>query len=275
MSAKFDTLSYQVNDGVAWITIDREPARNAINSVMGRELPMIWEQFKADATAHVGIVTGRGTKAFCTGADLTDLPIPKNHSESLQSIRWSSRHNEVWKPVIAAVNGMVIGGGLHFVADADIVLAADSATLFDTHVAVGLVAGLEPVSLCRRMPLGAVLKMALVGGVERMSAAEALRLGMVDEVLPADRLLDRAFALAKIIGRHSPAALARTKQAIWQAQEMSLHAGLENAYQLIVEQGKHPDFKEGGRAFLERRAPRWQSYSALDPAPYGEKFEKP
>jgi E-phenylitaconyl-CoA hydratase len=261
---QFQTLSYEVNDGIALIVIDREAARNAINSVMGRELPLLWGRFKSDVAAQVAIITGRGDKAFCTGADLADLPVPEVDPHLLQSIRWSPLQNKVWKPVIAAVNGMAIGGGLHLIADADIVLAAESATFFDTHVAVGLVAGLEPVSLCRRMPLGAVLKMALTGGVERMSAQEALRLGMVDEVVAGKTLLDRARALAKMIQRHSPAALARSKQAIWQAQDSGLHAGLENAWRLIMQHSAHPDFMEGGKAFIERRTPRWRPYSSLN-----------
>ena len=256
----FTTLNYEVCDGVAVITLQREAQRNAVNSVMSRELPAVWRRFETDAEARVAIVIGSGAKAFCTGADLADLPETDGEGlyGTLASIRWTALQNRVWKPVIVAVNGMAVGGGLHFVADADIVLAAKNATFFDTHVAVGLVAGLEPVSLCRRMPLGAVLRMALVGGDERIDAAQALRLGLVDEVVPADRLLDQARVLAGKIARHSPAALARTKQAIWQAQELGLHAGLENAWRLIMEHNTHPDSREGGQAFLERRAPRWQ-----------------
>jgi enoyl-CoA hydratase/carnithine racemase len=272
----YDTLSYRVEAGIALITLQREAQRNAVNSTMSRELPALWRHFEADAEARVAIVTGSGAKAFCTGADLADLPetdgegpADDNRYGTLASIRWTSLQNRVGKPVIAAVNGMAVGGGLHFVADADIVLAADSATFFDTHVAVGLVAGLEPVSLCRRMPLGAVLRMALVGGSERIDAAQALRLGLVDEVVPAAQLLERAIALAAKIARHSPAALARTKQAIWQAQELGLHAGLENAWRLIMDHNAHPDSREGGRAFLQGRAPQWAPYPADADMPQG------
>ena len=258
-SRSYETIEYALADGVALITLDREPARNAINSVMNRELPLVWRQFASDPAARVAILTGRGSKAFCTGADLKDLPVMDGGGRegSLQSIRWTPLQNEVWKPVIVAVNGMTVGGGLHFVADADIVLAADAATFFDTHVAVGLVAGLEPVALCRRLPIGAVLKMALIGGAERMTAMHAQRLGLVDEVLPTSELLARARVLAHAIARHSPAALARTKKAIWEAQELGLRAGLENAWRHILAQTSHPDVAEGAAAFLEGRPPRW------------------
>ena len=259
----FETVNYDVQDGVALITLNRPEQRNAVNSVASRELPAIWQYFENDDSALVAIVTGAGDKAFCTGADLVDLPdTTDDDSEStLQSIRWTSLQNQVWKPVICAVNGMVVGGGLHFVADSDIVIAAENATFFDTHVKVGLVSGLEPVGLCRRMPIEAVLRMALVGGDERMSAQRAYELGMVGEVVPAAELLITARNLANKIKNNSPAALARTKKAIWQSQEMGLHEGLENAWQLILEQNIHPDMKEGIAAFVERRNPVWQLYS--------------
>ena len=156
---------------------------------------------------------------------------------------------------------MVVGGGLHFVADADLVLAAEHVTFLDTHVKVGLVAGLEPVALARKMPLEAVLRMTLVGGNERLGATRARDLGLVGEVVPGERLLARAFELAAMIKGHSPAALARSKRAIWEGAERGLAAALENAWGLIMAHNGHPDVEEGARAFLEKRPPRWRPYS--------------
>ena len=259
----YETISYAVDDGVATITLQRPEARNAVNSVMSRELPQVWQQFEEDDAARVAIITGSGEKSFCAGADLADLPETDGEGRhgSLRSIRWTSLQNSVWKPVICAVNGMTVGGGLHFVADSDVVIAAESATFFDTHVKVGLVAGLEPVCLARKMPLEAVLRMMLVGGNERMSAQRAQALGMVGEVVPQAALMDRAREVADMIKTHSPAALARTKQAIWRGADCGLQEALEQAWKLIMEQGEHPDFEEGGRAFLERRSPNWKPYS--------------
>jgi enoyl-CoA hydratase/carnithine racemase len=156
---------------------------------------------------------------------------------------------------------MTVGGGLHFVADSDIVIAADNATFFDTHVKVGMVAGLEPVSLARKMPMEAVLRMMLVGGSERMNAQRALQLGLVGEVVAAGELLQRARELADMIKTHSPAAMARTKQAIWRGADKGLNDALQDAWELIMMQNSHPDCEEGARAFLEQRTPNWQAYS--------------
>jgi enoyl-CoA hydratase/carnithine racemase len=138
------------------------------------------------------------------------------------------------------------------------VIAAEHASFFDTHVKVGLVAGLEPVSLARRIPLEAVMRLALLGGSERMSAQEALRLGLVGEVLPAAQLMARARELAAKIAQHSPAALMRTKQAVWESLDLGLHEGLARAWELIGEHGAHPDVKEGAMAFVEKRKPLWR-----------------
>ena len=255
----FETLDYAVHEGVAVLRLNRPLQHNAVNSLMSRELPAAWAHFNNDATAIVAIVTGTGDKAFCAGADLRDLPSLDGPASAatLESIRWTSLANQVWKPVICAVNGLTVGGGLHFVADSDLVIAAATATFSDSHVNVGLVAGLEPVSLCRRMPLQAVLRMALVGGRERLSAQRAYELGLVGEVVAAEALLPRAFEIAAMIKLNSPLAMARTKQAIWEATELGLSAGLQNAWRLVMEQLQHADAAEGPKAFTEKRAPRW------------------
>ncbi|MCP5395252.1 MAG: enoyl-CoA hydratase/isomerase family protein [Sphingomonadaceae bacterium] len=256
----YETLRLEVADGIAVLTLDREDRRNAINSRMNIELPRAWQAIEQDPAIRVVVVTGAGSKAFCTGADLADLPVSEDPdlARSLASIAWTGRQNGVTKPVIAAVNGLTVGGGIHFIADADIVLFADHAKLSDTHVAVGLVAALEPISLARRMPLGAVLKLALTGGDERMDAAKAHRLGLADEVLPADALIPRAMELARSIARHSPTAVARSRAAIWAAKELPLEQALAEGWRLIMRQDGHPDIAEGVSAFLEKREPRWQ-----------------
>jgi enoyl-CoA hydratase/carnithine racemase len=162
--------------------------------------------------------------------------------------------------VITAVNGYCCGGGLHFVADSDLVICSDNATFFDTHVKVGLIAGMEPVGLARRLPLEAVLRLALLGGAERMDAATALRLGLVGEVVPRAELMPRALTLAGHIAQHSPTALARTKRAIWESLDVGLTRALENVWRMIEAHERHPDMREGALAFAEKRAPRWAPY---------------
>lgn len=261
---RFETLLYEKSDGVATLTLNRPERMNAFNEAMAQELRRAWEDVKSDPAVVCVIVTGAGEKAFCTGMDVSEVAASDTEARAAESmdaspfLHMTAIHNRCWKPVIAAVNGMAVGGGLHFVADADLVLAAEHASFFDTHVKVGLVAGLEPVGLARRIPLEAVLRMALLGGSERLSAQEAWRVGLVGEVLPAPQLLPRARELAAKIAQHSPAALMRTKQAIWESLDMGLHRGLARAWEIIGHHGAHPDVKEGATAFVEKRKPRWQ-----------------
>jgi enoyl-CoA hydratase/carnithine racemase len=262
---QFETLRSEKADGVVTLTLSRPERFNAFNVAMALELRRFWEGVKADPDVVCVIVTGAGEKAFCTGADVTEVAASDTEARANETFEESpfghltAIHNRCWKPVIAAVNGMVVGGGLHFIADADLVIAAEHATFLDTHVKVGLVAGLEPVGLARRIPLEAVLRMALLGGAERMNAQEAWRLGLVGEVVPAAQLLPRARELAAKIAQHSPAALMRTKQAIWESLDMGLHQGLARAWEIIGRHGGHPDVKEGATAFVEKRKPRWQA----------------
>jgi enoyl-CoA hydratase len=138
-------------------------------------------------------------------------------------LHFTAWHQKVWKPVIAAVNGVCAGGGLHFVADADIVIAASTASFFDPHVSIGQVTAYEAIGLMRKMPVEAVMRMALVGRHERISAQRAFELGMISQVVdPPERLREEAQELAEKIARNSPAAMAATKRALWQAMELGL-----------------------------------------------------
>jgi enoyl-CoA hydratase/carnithine racemase len=264
---QFETLLYEKADGVATLTLNRPERHNAFNLTMARELRRSWEAIKADPEVVCAIVTGAGERAFCTGMDVGDVAsgealgsgtLPR---EEAPWLHLTALHNRCWKPVITAVNGMVVGGGLHFVADSDLVVCAQHATFFDTHVKVGLIAGLEPVGLSRRIPLESVLRLALLGGSERMTAAEALALGLVGEVLPGERVLPRARELAAKIAEHSPTALALTKQCIWEGLDTGLDEAIGRAWRAIIEHARHPDLVEGARAFVEKRKPRWKPYT--------------
>lgn len=205
---KFETILYAVEDRVATITLHRPERYNAITAEMGEELRTAWTEVKRDPEVVCVILTGSGEKALCTGMDRNDIAsgrARKGGKMGREDVPWftlTAIQNKCWKPVITAGNGMVCGGGLHFVADSDLILCADYATFFDTHVKVGLIAGIEPVGLVRRIPLEAVLRMSLLGGAERMSAQEAHRLGLVGEVLPAADLIPRARELAAKIAQH-------------------------------------------------------------------------
>ena len=264
---EFETLLYEKRDGVAIITLNRPDRLNAINSAMSRELPQAWRAVMNDPEVVVAVLTGAGEKALCTGFDMHDFASGATEVGDpalrgrLASVQFNAIQCGCWKPVITAVNGMCCGGGLHFVADSDVTIAAENATFFDTHVKVGLVMGLEAVGLARRIPLDWVMRLSLVGGGERIDARKALEIGLVSEVVPAANLLDRAREVADLIKGHSPTALARTKRAIWQSLDRGLEDGLEHAWSIIQDHNQHPDSNEGARAFVEKRAPRWAPLS--------------
>ena len=263
----FETLLYEVEDGVATLTLNRPERHNAFNLKMATELRAAWDVIKSDPEVVCAIVTGAGEKAFCTGMDVADVASGEAKGSgqvSREDAPWfhlTAIHNRCWKPVITAINGMVVGGGLHFVADSDLIICADHATFFDTHVKVGLIAGLEPVGLTRRIPFEAVMRMALLGGAERMTAAEAKQLGLVGEVLPGAELMPRARELAAKIAEHSPTALAETKRVIWESLDSGLDAAMDHTWQAISEHTAHPDLAEGAVAFVEKRKPRWRPYT--------------
>ena len=264
---RFETLLYAVEDRVATLTLNRPDRHNAFNTTMASELAAAWEAIKRDPEVVCAIVTGAGDRAFCTGMDVADVASGQATSrpdQSREAVPWNrltAVQNKCWKPVITAINGMVVGGGLHFVVDSDLVVCSEQATFFDTHVKVGLIAGLEPVGLTRKIPLEAVLRLALLGGSERLGAAEAKALGLVGEVLPADQVMARARTLAKLISAHSPTALAITKRCIWESLDTGLDEALEATWKAIREHTDHPDLREGASAFVEKRKPDWAPYT--------------
>jgi enoyl-CoA hydratase/carnithine racemase len=161
-------------------------------------------------------------------------------------------------PTIVAINGVCAGAGLHFVADGDIVIASNKASFVDTHVNVGQVTALEPIGLMRKASLGAVLRMVLLGKAERLNAEQALETGLVSEVVEPEALLDRALALADIVAQGSPAAIAGSLKAVWDAYELPLSEAYANGFDILIRHRAHPDAVEGPAAFLEKRAPNWR-----------------
>lgn len=262
----FKTILYDKSEGIATITLNRPEVLNALNWVMNEEMQAAWADIKKDPKTIVAIVTGAGDRAFCTGIDVkgmaNDSPPIRKPDEKHRDLYFTAIHTQCWKPVITAINGMTVGGGLHFVADSDIVIAADHATFFDTHVKVGLVSGHEPIGLVRRMPFEAVMRMSLMGGQERMSAQRAFELGMISEVVPKDRLMARAREIAKMLLTNSPQSMIDSKKAIWGSLNYGRGEGMEYGWKVIGEHNVHADVREGSLAFVERRKPVWQAPKA-------------
>jgi enoyl-CoA hydratase/carnithine racemase len=259
----YETLVVERRGYVGWLRFDRPEVGNAMDATMFTELERAWRALDADPEVRVIVNTGNGS-AFQTGLDMQQLSRDPDalREQSRQTLRADLRltawHNQVWKPVIAAVNGACAGGGLHFVADADIVIASSDATFLDPHVSVGQATAFEAIALARKSPMEAITRMALVGRHERVTAARAYELGILSQVVdPPERLDDEAQALAETIARNSPAAMRATKRALWGALERGLtDACRAGAAELIAMWG-HPDQEEGPLAFVERREPRW------------------
>lgn len=216
----YRTLILERRGPVGWIVFNRPDAGNAMDATMMADLEAAWLELDADDSVRVIVNTGAGT-AFQTGLDIVQLARDpaalreQSRRTKNAELRFTAWHNRILKPVIAAVNGVCAGGGLHFVADADVVIAASTATFFDPHVSMGQVSAYETIGLARRMPFEAVMRMALLGRHERMPADRALQLGMVSAVVPPEGLAEEAQQLAERIAEEPPAVLRSAKQALW------------------------------------------------------------
>jgi len=260
----YEHLIVERHGPVGWLINNRPNQLNAMNSKMRDEFADAWKELDADPAVRVIVHTGEG-RAFQTGVDVSEIAGDgvgmERYRESMEQfdLHFTAWHQEVWKPVITAVNGICAGGGFHWVADADIVIAASDAQFFDPHVSIGQVVSIEAIGLIRKMPAEAVMRMALVGKYERMSAERALALGMISEIVdPPEQLRERAQELAEKIAKNSPAAMAATKKALWGALELGLTDACRAGAQQLVSMWGHPDQDEGPRAFAEKREPLWQ-----------------
>ena len=260
----YECLKLERRGPVGWLVNNRPDRLNAMNARMRDEFALAWRELDADPEVRVIVHTGEG-RAFQTGVDVVEIATDgvgmQRYRDSVENfdLHFTAWHQRVGKPVITAVNGICAGGGFHWVADADIVLAASDAQFFDPHVSVGQVVALEAIGLARKMPFEAVMRMALVGAHERMGAERAYQLGMVSQVVdPPERLRDEAQALAERISRNSPSAMRATKRALWGALEAGLTDACREGAGHLVSMWGHPDQEEGPRAFAEKREPVWQ-----------------
>jgi enoyl-CoA hydratase len=260
----YETLVVERDGHIGWLIFDRPDRGNAMDAVMLAELERAWQELDADPEVRVIVNTGNGS-AFQTGLDVGQLASDpealreQSRRTKRAELRFTAWHNEVRKPVIAAVNGTCAGGGLHFVADADIVIVAEDATFLDPHVSIGQVTAYEAIALVRKSPAEAVFRMALVGRHERLSARRAYDLGICSEVLPAADLRDAAADLAAKIARNSPAAMAATKRALWGALEAGLTDACRAGSQELVAMWGHPDQTEGPAAWADKREAQWST----------------
>jgi enoyl-CoA hydratase/carnithine racemase len=218
----YETVLYEVAEHVATITLNRPEKLNSFNATMVSEFRRLWQEIRVDDEVHVVVLRAAGEKAFCTGVDVAEgLDLHDNFwSQDDPGQGLSPRANKVWKPVIAAVQGMVAGGAFYWLNDVDFIVSADDATFFDPHVSYGMTSALEPIGLARRVPLGEVMRWALIGLDERMSADRAFSIGLVSELVPSADLWSHVDGLARQIAAKPPAAVQGTVKAVWETLDL-------------------------------------------------------
>ena len=268
--ADFETIEYDQRDGVAWVTLNRPDVLNAFNLKMQEELASVWHSIMRDDDVRCAVLTGAGDKAFCVGLDRGETiegdELASGRKPGYVTEWWyddpgrrlGPKANQLWKPVIGAVNGMACGGAFYLLGEVDFVIAADHATFFDPHVTYGMTAAYEPIQLLQKMPLQEVLRMALLGAHERMSAERAREVGLVSQVVPKDELRDAAAWAADVIASAPPLVVQGTQRAIWMAQEVARSQALDLAY-LYTNVGTDPEvLVENQRAFAAGRRVEWR-----------------
>jgi len=227
-----EAIELSLDGHVATITLNRPDHLNAFNETMAGEVVAAWRWIRSEDVIRAVVLRANGERAFCTGIDIKEGVWWEGENIWNQvdpGALLGPKHHKVWKPVVAAVHGMCAGGGQYFINEADIIICSDDATFFDPHATGGVVSAIEPVGMLHRgVPLGDVLRWALMGNDERITAATALRLGLVTEVVRRDELWARADALAGEIAQRRPEAVQGTIRAIWEAMDKPRSVAIDN-----------------------------------------------
>jgi methylglutaconyl-CoA hydratase len=262
-AASYTTLRYEKDGAIATITLDRPDKRNAISTTMIEELLASLNAAEADSAVRVIILTGAG-RAFCSGMDLETLQriagqtAEQNLADSRQTARMFHRLYSFPKPLITAVNGAAVAGGCGIATFSDITLAVPEAKFGYTEVRIGFIPALVSVLVRRQMGEKRARELLLTGQI--IEATEAFRLGMVTEIVPAEKLLQRAHEVAAKFLEASPTSLRRTKRLLLQYNEKEVTEEIELATQENAAIRATEDFREGLASFLEKRQPKWTGH---------------
>lgn len=252
-----DEVLTEREDGVLTVTLNRPDRLNALSWGLRLTLRDLWADVAADPSVRCVVLTGAG-RGFCSGADVDDLAAPRRpFGEGLHGELGFVPGHQLDVPVVVAVNGVCAGGGLHFVADADLAIAGASARFVEPHVDVGQVSGIEPPSLAMRMPMSQVFRLTLLGRAGRIDAETALRFGLVAEVVADEDLAPRAAEIARTLAAASPAAVRATRRVLRDLEASIVEPAMAAGWEAVQAHWSHPDSIEGPNAFAEKRAPRW------------------
>jgi enoyl-CoA hydratase/carnithine racemase len=221
--SRYETVLFEVKDHVATITLNRPAVMNAFNQQMLDEFGQIWAGCRVDEDIHVVVLRAAGDRAFSTGVDRKEgrFRHPNPFSADDPGLYLGAKQNRVYKPLIVAVHGLCAGGAMYWLNEADVIICSDDATFFDPHTTYGMVSALEPIGMMRRVPIGEAIRWALFGLDERMSAGRAYNIGLVSEVVPRDKLWERANVLAGRLASKPPLAVQGTVKSIWDSLSMS------------------------------------------------------
>jgi methylglutaconyl-CoA hydratase len=262
-AAGYTTLKYEKDGAIATITLNRPDKRNAISSAMIDELMGALNAAEGDPAVRVVILTGAG-RCFCSGMDLETLQTiaqqtpEQNLADSRQIARMFHRLYCFPKPLITAVNGAAIAGGCGIATFSDITLAVPEAKFGYTEVRIGFIPALVSVLLRRQIGEKHARELLLTGAI--IDAAEAFRLGMVTQIVPAEDLLKRAHEVAAKFLEASPTSLRRTKRLLLQYNEREVAQEIELATEENAAIRATDDFREGLASFLEKRHPKWTGH---------------
>jgi enoyl-CoA hydratase/carnithine racemase len=269
----FETLAYEERNGVAYVTLNRPERHNAFNSLMQRELHALWRGLRRHDDVRCVVLTGAGEKAFCTGIDrmeqmggdtdaTTDDDVVGSGSTPFMfndpGDNVGPKSSDLWKPVIAAVNGMACGGAFYMLGEVEFVIAADHATFFDPHVTYGMTAAFEPIHMSGAMPFNEVMRMSLLGNHERLSAQRAHQIGLVSEVVPGTDLMAAAAWAAEAIASAPALAIEGTVRALWGAREHGARQALRLGYAYVAMGTNDDSLAEGQRSFESGRRIDWR-----------------
>ncbi|MFF3845755.1 enoyl-CoA hydratase/isomerase family protein [Streptomyces sp. NPDC002328] len=229
-------LTADKDTGVAVVTLDRPDRLNAIDLDLAGRLRETWRELRFDDSVRAVVLTGAGRRAFCTGID-RDAGVPQPASPYMQDdplLTVGPKANDLWKPVVAAVEGMACGGAFYLLGECEFLVAGADAVFFDPHTTYGMVSAYEPALMAQRMPYGEVARMTLMGTAERLSADRAHRIGLVSELTEPGEALTAALTCATTLAALPPTAVQGTVKALWATTEPSRTAAFAQAPHLIA-----------------------------------------
>jgi enoyl-CoA hydratase/carnithine racemase len=275
--ADYEMITFERQDnGVAWLTLNRPEVHNAFNVQMRKELKDCWRGLRSDDDIRCVVLTGAGERAFCSGIDRmetmgdgypADGVAKKEGGTGFAKSPWmfddpgdeiGPKSCDLWKPVIAAVNGIACGGAFYMLGEVEFIIAADHATFFDPHVTYGMTPVFEPIHVLQKMPFHEIMRVSLLGNHERMSAQRAYEIGFVSEVTPVADLHERAEWAAAAIASAPGLATAGAVRALWMALELSRKQALDMGFSLIRIGSDPASISEGQEKFAggQRIEPR-------------------